>query len=432
MKNIKRLTALFLALIIFMSLAVIPANAASKPSGSIDKGSFKTDYPFVFVHGMAGWGPSNPFYKKSPYWGGGFGDGNTDLIRILNEQGVKAYATEVGPFSSAWDRACELYAQLTGTLTDYGEAHSKAHGHDRYGFSYVGKPTMGKNWNPKNKINLVGHSFGGATIRLFTSLMTYGNEEEMKATGKNTSPLFTGGHNSVHSCVTLASPHNGSPLSNMVYDSKVPFFFLALCYNLAGAFTGNNLNIFSLQMSHFGLTPSQTQKRVLINPIKIFNYCAADDNCYADMTIEGAKKLNKTILLSPNTYYYSYSVVATEPKGFGGKERLVSSAEPVFAFTSALFAMSSHKTIDGIPMTGSWTAHDGIVPLASAIYPFSDAATATDYENAVANGKKIQKGRWYYMDTIKGMDHFDICGTKDYPTTFDDFYFSLIETVNIR
>ena len=52
---------------------------------------------------------------------------------MLNEKGIEAYAPAVGPLSSAWDRACELYAQLMGTRVDYGEAHSKMHGHNRYG-----------------------------------------------------------------------------------------------------------------------------------------------------------------------------------------------------------------------------------------------------------------------------------------------------------
>ena len=94
--------------------------------------------------------------------------------------------------------------------------------------------------------------------------------------------------------------------------------------------------------------------------------------------------------------------------------------------------MSEGNTYDGIKIEGNWDKHDGIVPLASALYPLSDAATATDYENAVAKGNKIQKGRWYYMDTMTGMDHFDFCGTEDYPTTFDDFYFGMVETVNSR
>ncbi len=432
MKTAKKLFALILFLIMLMSSVAIPSQAAYKLSRNIDKSNFKTNYPYVFVHGMGGWGPSGSYNSKSPYWGGGFGEGDTDLIRILNSQGIKAYAAEVGPFNSAWDRACELYAQLTGTLTDYGEAHSKAHGHNRYGFSYADKATMGTPWNPNNKINLVGHSFGGATIRLFTSLMTYGSEDEIKATGNNTSALFTGGHNSVNACITLSSPHNGTPLCNMVYDLGIPFYFISFLYNLAGAVSGNNFSIFSMQMSHFGLTPSQNRRLALFNPIRIFRYCVADDNCYVDMTIDGAKALNKTIRLSPDTYYYSYSAVATESNGLGGRQKLVSSAAPTLSFTSTLLTMSAGRNIDGIRMEGNWTAHDGVVPLASALYPLCDAATATDYENAVASEKKIQKGRWYYMDTIPKMDHFAICGTEGYPTTFDDFYFTMIETANSR
>ncbi|MDD7534311.1 MAG: hypothetical protein SPK18_10350 [Treponema sp.] len=33
----------------------------------------------------------------------------------------------------AWDKACELYAQLTGLVTDYGVEHFARCGHLRYG-----------------------------------------------------------------------------------------------------------------------------------------------------------------------------------------------------------------------------------------------------------------------------------------------------------
>ena len=425
----KKITALLLTLIILAGAFALPASAADR---TVDKDSFVTDYPYVFVHGMGGWGPTNSFYDKSPYWGGGLDISDTDLIKILNSQGVRAYAVQVGPLNSAWDRACELYAQLTGTVTDYGEAHSKKHNHDRYGFSYEGKALMGSPWNPDNKINLVGHSFGGATIRLFTSLMTYGAAEEVKATGSSTSPLFTGGHNSVHACVTLSAPHNGTQVCNMIYDLKSPFLLLCFVYNLVGAVFGNNFLVFSMQMSHFGLTPAQNQKRTFINPAKIINYYTAQDNCYNDMTIRGAKALNETIKLSPDTYYYSYSTSATTPTGIGDRQKIIDSVTPIFKISSALIAISEGKTYDGVTIEGNWAVNDGIVPLASALYPESDKATATSYERAVAQNKKIKKGRWYYMDTMEGMDHFDFCGTQDYPTSFEDFYFSMVETVNSR
>ena len=38
--------------------------------------------------------------------------------------------------ASAHARCCELFAFLTGTRVDYGEKHSREHGHSRYGRDY--------------------------------------------------------------------------------------------------------------------------------------------------------------------------------------------------------------------------------------------------------------------------------------------------------
>ena len=427
MKKMRSLIATLLVIVLAFSVCTMPVSAAEERV--IDKSGFNTDYPYIFVHGMGGWAPSNRFYKLSPYWGGGLWLSDTDLISILNEQGVEAYAPAVGPLSSAWDRVCELYAQLKGTTVDYGEAHSKEHGHDRFGFTY--EPVMGESWNFEDKINLVGHSFGGATVRLFTSLLAYGSEEEIAATGENTSELFTGGHNCIHSCITLSAPHNGTQVSNILYDLNWPFYILVMLYNLIGATIGDNFMVFSLQMGHFGLTPKQGEKRAEFNLNKVQNYYSAGDNCYHDMTLRGAAELNSSIKLAPDTYYYSYSTAATK-QGLCGKQQIVSTVTPIFYISSAMLRFSEGRTYDGVKIEGDWAVNDGIVPLASAKYPLCDENTALNYEESIASGKEIESGRWYYMDTLVGTDHFDFCGTRDYPTSFEDFYFSMIETANLR
>ena len=73
-----------------------------------------SDLQFVFVHGLSGWGSYDKAYKKMPYWGMRGGD----LMTYLRGQGFACYAASVAPAGSAWDRACELYAQLAGTRTD--------------------------------------------------------------------------------------------------------------------------------------------------------------------------------------------------------------------------------------------------------------------------------------------------------------------------
>lgn len=432
----KKLFSFFLAIVMIMTLTVVPAFACADSGDNvvrqIDKSNFKTDYPYIFVHGMGGWGPTNQFYEMSPYWGGGLSISDTDFVKMLNEQGVESYAASVGPLNSAWDRACELYAQLTGTVVDYGEAHSKEHNHDRYGFSYEGHALMGEKWDLNEKINLVGHSFGGETIRLFTSLMTFGSDAEIKATGVETSPLFLGGHDSVHSCITLSSPHNGTQVANILYDPEYPLYGVCFLYNVIGSTLGNDFLVFSLQMSHFGLTPAQGQKRASFNMRNVTNYYESADNCYYDLTIRGARELNSQIKLSPNTYYYSYTTAATEPVGDNGTQIINPTVTPIFYISSAMMVASQGKTYDGITIEGDWAVNDGIVPLASALYPECDAETAKSYEESIANGEEIESGRWYYMETLIGTDHFDFCGTKDYPTSYDDFYFSMVETANSR
>lgn len=423
----KKIIAIILSAALIFSVALLPAQAAE-----IDKNS-KTDYPYIFVHGMGGWGTADPYYSFSPYWGGGLLPGSeNDIIKTLNERGIEAYAPSVGPLSSAWDRACELYAQLTGTVVDYGEAHSKAHNHDRYGFSYEGKATMGEPWDLKEKINLVGHSFGGATVRLFTSLLAYGDADEIAATGEETSPLFTGGHDCVHSCITLSAPHNGSQVANLLVDPQITMVAISAVLNLVGAVFGNDFLVFSLQLGQHGLTPEQDEFRAFINPCAIWNFYASNDNCGYDMTLRGAAELNEKIKLAPNTYYYSYTTVNTEEGSLLGYQLPAKGLNPIFYISSMMLSITQGFTVDGIKMEGDWVVNDGIVPLASALYPSCDAETAQSYEEAIENGEKIKPGRWYYFEPMVGMDHFDFCGTQDYPEGFEEFYFGMVNTANSR
>ena len=318
-----------------------------------------------------------------------------------------------------------------GTVVDYGEAHSAAHGHDRYGFSYEGKAIMGEPWDMEEKINLVGHSFGGATTRLFTSLLAYGCEEEIAATGEETSELFKGGHDSVHACISLSAPHNGSQVANILVDPGFTMYAISAALNMVGIFAGNDFMVFSLQLGHFGLTPKQDEARAKLNLRAIKNFYKSNDNCGYDMTLRGAAELNEKIKLSENTYYYSYTTAATETGAFG-RQQPISTLNSIFAISSSMIGMTEGTTVDGIKIEGDWAVNDGIVPLASALYPLSDADTATDYENALSAGDEILPGRWYYTDTLYGMDHFDFCGPEDYPTSFEQFYFDMVTMANSR
>ena len=259
MKKLKKSISLLLALIMIMSCCSLFSSAADSKTNA-------NNYPFILVHGLGGWGQYDAMTETYPYWGSGAGmsEGTGDFVKFLRDNGYEAYAVSVGPVNSAWDRACEIYAQLTGTVVDYGEAHSKAHNHERFGRSFEGKPLMGRAWSVDEPVNLIGHSFGGPASRLFASLMAYGDEAEIAATGSETSPLFTGGHSkTVHSVITLSGCHNGSQIANLIVDPVVPLFFIAVAVSLKYAFGNAEDGMYSdMALSHFGLSPDEGTGKV--------------------------------------------------------------------------------------------------------------------------------------------------------------------------
>ena len=432
MKISKKIISVLLALIMVFTVSVIPAIAAENEENTWADLT-KNEYPFVFVHGMGGWGA----YEENapmPYWGGLSFDGlkmttgDTNIVDILNSYGVETYEASVGPFSSAWDRACELYAQLTGTVVDYGAAHSEAHNHDRYGYSYEGKALMGENWDLETPLNIMGHSFGGPTVRLFASLLYHGNADEVAATGAETSPLFTGGHDVIHSCTTFSSPNDGTPIADFLVNLKL-IALIAFFGNLIGTVFGDEVMMWHLRFGHFGLTAKENEERARFDIGNIVNFYNSDDNCGYDMTIKGAKELNEKIDICPNTYYYSYTAIATE-EGITGMQKL--NTPSLFSFSSFVLSCYEGKTIDGVEMTKEWAISDGIVPFASSKCPMKDIDTAKSYSEAVANGEEIEPGRWYMMDPLQDFQHASFMGTLGWPTSVEDFYTDFINTVNAR
>ncbi len=171
-----------------------------------------------------------------------------EMMKLLNARGYDCHAASVGPLSSAWDRACELYAPACGNRRRLRSAHSAEHHHERYGRSFVGKAlidTFGKTDKNGNiiKINLFGHSFGGATARLFTYILANGAPEEVAA-GGDVSEFFKGGKGDyVNSVISIAAPHNGTVSGDAgiaVYHGE---YIAAMIGNIAGMAGSNYLDL---------------------------------------------------------------------------------------------------------------------------------------------------------------------------------------------
>ena len=331
---------------IWTFICPLPKN----PEININKEDWNTNYAYIYVHGLSGWGSYDIQYKFMPYWGM-FG-GN--LLKFLNKQGFDCYAASVAPQGSAWDRACELYAQLTGTVTDYGEEHSARCGHDRFGPDFTGRALI-ENWSSKNKINLIGHSFGGATVRMLVSLMAEGSEAEQGTTAKkNISPLFTGGKASwIYSVITLAAPHNGTTAYG----------------------TGGN---------------------------DAYKTDADKDSADYDMHIDNALELNKNLALPKNVYYFSISCSSTVKNDDGTYSPVDSKTEFLFRSSAEEMGHLTGKTAGGVVIDKTWLENDGLVNTCSALYPMGQP-------HKTFNPNKISKGTWNVMPVYDG-DHMSLQG----------------------
>lgn len=376
---------------IILTIMILFSACASQPVAKVENNSWNTNYKYVFVHGLSGWGSYDSTNKFLKYWGM-FGG---DLLKYLDEQGFDCYAASVDPQGSAWDRACELYAQLTGTVVDYGKEHSERCNHERFGTDFTDKPLIDK-WDTEHKINLLGHSFGGATVRMLADLMADGSEAEQNATDKNElSDLFTGGKADwIYSIVALAAPHNGTTAYN--------------ADDTAEEETSGMQNLMSKMVSKFTATKEDGRAD--------FDYAAYD------MYIDHALELNKELQTLDNVYYFSYpcsSAVKNDDGTYSPNEDIT---ESTFIKSAIKMGKFTGKTDGGYVIDESWLENDGLVNTISATAPFDAPSKKFDENN-------ISKGEWNIMPTYKG-DHMSLQGGLMKKNDVKAFYADLLTMIN--
>ncbi len=389
-KSLRRGISILLCVVIMACCISVGVSAAEPES---------KNYTFVFVHGLCGWGSDDGANKYFPYWGMMTGN----LFTELERKGYKCVAAGVGTVSSAWDRACELYAQLTGGIVDYGAAHSAEHNHARYGRVYD-KPIIDQ-WNSENKINLIGHSFGGVTVRLLVQLLGEGSAEERAVTPANElSPLFKGGQaDKVYSVTTMAAPHNGTSFFEATggLSKTLSKVFCSLAA-LSGSTKLNKL--FDPMLDQFGLSylpGSSSGAKFDLGKLKAF--INSKDNAFYDLTIDGSAQINETIHTQPGVYYYSYAGTKTYQSRWTGNHI------PVFGINVLMFPYAfaigryTGVTAGGRVVDERWLENDGLVNTISARAPFNEPS------KVYYTGEKVEPGIWYIMPT-QNMDHLEFSG----------------------
>jgi triacylglycerol lipase len=271
------------------------------------------------------------------------------------------------------------------------------------------------------KINLIGHSFGGNTIRLLASLMEYGSKAEEEASPDGYSPLFEGGNgNFINSITTLCSPHNGSTLYYVVDRQKLIPTALAVLQTAGGITDVIDGGMIDFQLEHFGIFSGSADAMTMIND----SFINGNDNAFYDLSPHGAKELNETIKTVEDVYYFSFAYCTTEKAPLTGKQTPTLSTMLVLMPFARLIGTYTNTSDDApVMIDESWLPNDGLVNVVSAQKPNGEDAV-----NYTASAE-IERGKWYVFPTLTG-DHGTVIGMHGNAQQTRKFYTDQIALID--
>lgn len=354
----------------------------------IPQKEWNTNYRFIFVHGLSGWGHYDFVNNIFPY----FGQKNGSTVKYLNKKGFDCYEASVAPKGSTWDRTCELYAQLTGTVTDYGKAHSAKYNHPRYGKDFSRHPLVDK-WDSVNKLNFIGHSFGGTTIRLLIHLMANGSAEEAECTPKEElSGLFTGNKADwIYAAATFATPHRGTSAYHVKDNGP------------------DTRNLFEKFLEHENQIVPKDGK-------------AYEDHAVPEMHLPRAAELNRYISTVKSVYYFSTAGSAGVKDDNGNFIPDMKIVEKMCRHCSRTIGSFEGTTEDGMTFTSEWKENDGLVNTISAKAPeFAPSV--------IFNPQNIERGVWNIMPVVH-QDHMGFQGGQLIRKDINNLYYNQLDLIN--
>ena len=341
--------------------------------------------PIILVHGFFGWGPDEA--GEYNYWGG-----HIDLVEFLTEAGYEVYPVSIGPISSNWDRAVELFYQVKGGQVDYGESHSQKFNLVRFppGKTY---PGIYPQWDADHPIHIIGHSMGGQTSRQLEYLLQNRWELETSAL------LGESVDGWIFSITTLSTPHNGTTLVPIL-DDMLTLFDNLLPYIIG--FHENSIweDIFDYDLEQWGLGRLPDEK--FHDYIKRLDDSAVGHSsnlCAWDLSLDGARELNSVYLSDPSTYYFSYSTSATRRDDRTGYH--LPDDKMAWRLWANGFRMGRYSGADS-----TWYENDGVVNTNSMIAPTTGDRGPEPWH--IYTGTPVP-GIWQYMGNLH-MCHLAVIG----------------------
>lgn len=356
----------------------------------------QNNYPIVLVHGFVGWGPDEMVGYK--YWGGFW-----DIEEYLEEKGFTVITVSVGPVSSNWERAVEIYHQLKGGQVDYGKNHADKFGviQKPEGKVYIG---LYPDWDSEHPVHLLGHSMGGQTVRMLDYLLENSFYADSLESQHEESELLGQTHSDlIKSITTISAPHNGTTYFD-IRIKTLPFFqnFIGLA-----AVIGSDFYDFDLQ--HWELEQKEGESwQDYYNRMEKHAAWKSKNISTWDTSINGAQEINTIVKANPAVYYFSFATTCSiqdEKTGYHipGKKVYVTLRDNVRKIGKEIVHFS-----DGTKTDSTWFENDGVVNTNSMWGP-TTGLNGPDKIVKYYTDETLIPGQWYTFGPYE-MDHYYVIG----------------------
>ena len=358
----------------------------------------QNNYPIVLIHGFMGWGPGE--MGNYNYWGG-----KNNYIDMLEKEGNNIIEISVGPVSSNWERAIEVFYQLKGGQVDYGKAHSKKYGIIQKPKNKIYNNPLYAEWDENNSIHLIGHSMGAQTARMLQYLLENLFYEDKESKFLEKSNLLKEKKNGmIRSITSISAPHNGTTLTGIV-TKTIPF--IQYFIGIAGMLNGNSFYDFDLDQWGFYRYENEKWSNYL-KRLRDHNAFKTKNISSWDLSLDGAKELNGYLIASPDIYYFSLVTSTTKTK-LKSKYHTPSKGTSIITRSRAkLIGSRSGYWGDGSSTDSTWYENDGVVNTISMYGP----TTGINGSDPIVKFDKndiLIPGQWYWKK-LEDMDHWNIIG----------------------
>ena len=356
----------------------------------------QNNYPIVLVHGFVGWGPDEMVGYK--YWGGFW-----DIEEYLEEKGFNIITVSIGPVSSNWERAVEIYYQLKGGQVDYGKNHADK-------FDVIQKPegktytALYPEWDAEHPVHLLGHSMGGQTVRMLDYLLENSFYADSLETQYEESELLGQTHpDFIKSITTISAPHNGTTYFD-IRIKTLPFF-----QNFIGLAAVIDSDFYDFDLQHWDLEQKEGENwQDYYNRMEEHAAWQSKNISTWDLSVEGARELNTVMRANPNIYYFSFATTSSrrdEKTGF-----FIPAGKIFISLRDNVKKIGQEITTfaDGTQTDSTWFENDGVVNTSSMWGPTTGLNGADNIVN-YSSDMSLYPGQWYTFGPYK-MDHYYVIG----------------------